>query len=131
VPAAVLQTAVTPLNVSGNIRILWISMPTPMDPGSPGCIVILYFAELQVIPANAVRQINVVLNDKPWYTTGFTPEYRYASVTYNTLPFEYLIYDLSIEATGNATLPPLINAVEIFFVFATTNLGTDSQDGMS
>ncbi|XP_047045180.1 probable LRR receptor-like protein kinase At1g51890 [Lolium rigidum] len=128
VPSAVLQTAVIPLNVSRNIKISWISRPTTMDPGRLGCIVILYFAELQVIPANAVRQMNVVLNDKPWYTTGFTPEYRYAAVTYNTLPFEYLIYELSIEATNNATLPPFINAAEIFFVFATTNLGTDSQD---
>ncbi|KAM0828338.1 hypothetical protein ACQ4PT_067619 [Festuca glaucescens] len=127
-PSVVLQTAIRPRNASHNLEFTWSSEPTPMDP-SPGYIVILHFAELQILPGNAVRQLNVVLNDKPWYTTGFTTEYLYDTVAYNTQPFQYNSrYNLNVEASGNATLPPFINAIEVFSVFPTTNIGSDSQD---
>jgi hypothetical protein len=83
-PSAVLQTAIRPQNASHNLEFTWSSEPTPMDP-SPGYIVILHFAELQILPGNAVRQLNVVLNGKPWYTTGFTTEYLYDAVSPTTL----------------------------------------------
>jgi hypothetical protein len=94
-------------------------------------IIILHFAELQLLPVNAVRELNVILNDKPWYPSGFSPRYLYGAVASHSHPFQYNHYNLSIEATGSATLPPFLNAAEIFTVFNTTNLGTDSQDGMS
>ncbi|KAM0828344.1 hypothetical protein ACQ4PT_067621 [Festuca glaucescens] len=135
-PSAVLQTAIRPLNASEDIwgaTIGWTSQPTTMDP-SPGYIIILHFAELQVLPSNAVRELNVLLFGDPWYTRGFTPGYLYDTVAYNTIPFTSNFrrwYSIRIEASGNATLPPFINAAEIFSIFPTTNVGTDSQDGMS
>ncbi|KAM0828343.1 hypothetical protein ACQ4PT_067621 [Festuca glaucescens] len=132
-PSAVLQTAIRPLNASEDIwgaTIGWTSQPTTMDP-SPGYIIILHFAELQVLPSNAVRELNVLLFGDPWYTRGFTPGYLYDTVAYNTIPFTSNFrrwYSIRIEASGNATLPPFINAAEIFSIFPTTNVGTDSQD---
>jgi hypothetical protein len=128
-PSVVLQTAIMPRNVSQNLEFTWFSDPTPIDP-SPGYIIILHFAELQVL-GNQVRELNVTLNDDPWYTTGFTPSYLYEFVAYNNRPFQHTSYNLSVKATSNATLPPSINAAEIFTIFPTTNLGTESQDGMS
>ncbi|XBJ11772.1 hypothetical protein VPH35_016419 [Triticum aestivum] len=126
-PTAVLQTAIRPRNASGNLDFNWRLEPTPNDP-SPGCIFILHFAELQVLPSKAVRELNVVLNDKPLYTSGFMPVHLYDSTAYNSIPFRHSGYNLSIKATANSTLPPIINAFEIFSVIPTTNLGTDSQD---
>ncbi|KAK1699305.1 hypothetical protein QYE76_016002 [Lolium multiflorum] len=128
-PSAVLQTAITPRNVSGNILLTWSSKPTPMDP-SPGYIFILHFAELQALPAKAVRELRINVNDKPWFNFDYTfaPVYSYDLPFYRSQPFQYSSYNLSIEATSNATLPPFINAAEVFTVFPTTNLGTDSQD---
>uniref|UniRef100_A0ACD5TF22 Uncharacterized protein n=1 Tax=Avena sativa TaxID=4498 RepID=A0ACD5TF22_AVESA len=37
-------------------------------------------------------------------------------------------YNMSINATANSTLPPIINALEMYSVIPTTNLGTDSND---
>ncbi|KAK1625942.1 hypothetical protein QYE76_000257 [Lolium multiflorum] len=149
VPSAVLQTAIMPRNASQNIELAWTSGSTPnnkaqMDPsptpeyvliqGRPSpeyiveCTVILHFAELKILPENAVRRLNVILNDKPWHPDGFRPQYLTSSVTYNRLPLQYSHYNLTVEASGNATLPPIINAAEIFSVFNITNLGTDSQD---
>lgn len=38
------------------------------------------------------------------------------------------LYNISINATDNSTLPPIINAIEVFSVIPTTNIGTDLQD---
>uniref|UniRef100_A0ACD5U0K3 Uncharacterized protein n=1 Tax=Avena sativa TaxID=4498 RepID=A0ACD5U0K3_AVESA len=127
VPSAVLRTAVMPRNVSGNIELTWLSKPTPTDP-SPGYVIILHFAEVEVLRANALRELTIVLNDKPWYPFGIKPAYLYDVAAYKSSPFHYTQFNLSIQATGNATLPPIINAAEIFTVFPTTNLGTNSQD---
>ena len=128
-PSAVLRTAIMPRNASQNLKFTWSSQPTPFDP-SPGYIVILHLTELQVL-GNAVRELNVVFNDETWYTSGFRPDYLYGNALYITKPVRNSSYSLSIEATSNATLRPSINALEVFTVFPTTNLGTDSQDGMS
>uniref|UniRef100_A0ACD5TEV3 Uncharacterized protein n=1 Tax=Avena sativa TaxID=4498 RepID=A0ACD5TEV3_AVESA len=128
VPSAVLQTAIVPPSVSGNIYFTWYPRPTRIDP-TPGHIVILHFAELQVLPRGSVRQLNVTLNDKPWYTSSISPFYLSDLMVNNTVPFNYDgRYKLSVEATSNSTLPPILNAAEVFSVFPTTNLSTDSQD---
>uniref|UniRef100_A0A452ZLJ5 Malectin-like domain-containing protein n=1 Tax=Aegilops tauschii subsp. strangulata TaxID=200361 RepID=A0A452ZLJ5_AEGTS len=104
-PTPVLQTAIWPRNASGNLDFNWRLEPTPNDP-SPGCIFILHFAELQVLPSKAVRELNVVLNDKPLYTSGFMPVHLYDSTAFNIIPFRHSGYNLSIKATANSTLPP-------------------------
>ncbi|XP_062181544.1 putative leucine-rich repeat receptor-like serine/threonine-protein kinase At2g19230 [Phragmites australis] len=127
-PLKVMQTAITPRNASKNIEFFWDSEPQPKDP-TPGYIGIMHFSELQLLPGNAVRQFYINLDGKPWYPKAFTPEYLYRDATYNINPYRGLArYNISINATANSTLPPIINAVEVFSVISTTNVGTDSQD---
>ncbi|PNT72053.1 putative leucine-rich repeat receptor-like protein kinase At2g19210 isoform X2 [Brachypodium distachyon] len=126
-PSAVMQTAITPQNASKNIEFYWDAEPKPNDP-SPGYIAIMYFSELQLLNGNDVRQFYVNLNGNPWYPTGFTPQYLSNGATYNSYPSHHSRYNISINATSNSTLPPIINAVEVFSVVPTTNIGTDSQD---
>jgi hypothetical protein len=129
VPTKVMQTAITPRNVSQNIEFSWDPVPQPKDP-TPGYIGILYFSELQRLPANAGRQFYVNLNGKPWYPKAYKPMYLISDAIYNSNPYRGLAhYNISINATANSTLPPIINAVEVFSVISTTNVGTDSQDG--
>ncbi|KAL6620562.1 hypothetical protein ACP70R_035701 [Stipagrostis hirtigluma subsp. patula] len=127
-PSKVMQTAVTPRNESGNIEFYWDPEPQPKDP-TPGYVGVLHFSELQVVPGNAVRQFYINLNGKPWYPKAFTPEYLYTDASYNSNPVRgFTRYNISINATANSTLPPIINAVEVFSVIPTTNVGTDAQD---
>ncbi|KAI5019610.1 hypothetical protein ZWY2020_044498 [Hordeum vulgare] len=126
-PSAVMQTAIRPRNASQSIEFFWDAEPQPNDP-SPGYIAIMHFSELQLLPSNAVREFYVNLNGKPWYPSGFTPDYLYSGATYNSLPSRHSRYNISINATANSTLPPIINAVEVFSVIPTTNIATDSQD---
>ncbi|VAH09487.1 unnamed protein product [Triticum turgidum subsp. durum] len=126
-PTAVMQTAIRPRGASRHIELFWDAEPQPSDP-SPAYVAIMHLAELQVIPSNAVRQINVILNGKPWYTSGFAPDYLSSGAAYTNNLYRQSRYNLSIVSTTNSTLPPILNAVEIFSVIPTTNLSTASQD---
>ncbi|KAF8715746.1 hypothetical protein HU200_026692 [Digitaria exilis] len=128
-PSKVLQTAITPRNASDNIEFSWSREAQPKDPSAPGYIAIMHFSELQVVPDNALREFYVYLNGELWYPVGITPFYLSANFAYDMDPLpDSAQYNVSINATANSTLPPFINAVEIFSVISTDNVGTDSKD---
>ncbi|TKW26262.1 hypothetical protein SEVIR_3G176500v4 [Setaria viridis] len=128
VPTKVMQTAITPRNVSQNIEFSWDPDPQPKDP-TPGYVANMHFSELQRLPANAGRQFYINLNGKPWYPKAYKPIYLISDAIYNHNPARgFPHYNISINSTANSTLPPMINAVEVFSVISTTNVGTDSQD---
>ncbi|CAL4901103.1 unnamed protein product [Urochloa decumbens] len=130
-PSKVMQTAITPRNASNNIHFFWdwdYEQRSSKDP-LPEFVTVMYFSELVSLQGNAVRQFYVNLNGEPWYREGFTPRYLYEDHIFSTNPFgDYTRYDVSINATTNSTLPPIINAIEVFSVIATDNAGTNSQD---
>ncbi|KAG8086153.1 hypothetical protein GUJ93_ZPchr0010g8644 [Zizania palustris] len=127
-PSAVMQTAITPRNGSASIEFIWESAPQPKDP-TPGYVAIFHFSELQLLPSSAVRQFYINLNGKPLLDRSYTPPFLSAGFVYNPRPFtRYPQYNISINATANSTLPPIINAVEVFSVISTATIATDSQD---
>ena len=129
VPTKVLQTAITPRNASDNIEFSWDPEPQPKDP-TPGYVANMHFSELELLPGNASRQFYVNLNGKPWFPKPYSPVYLVSDTIFNNNPVRgFPHYNVSINATANSTLPPMINAVEVFSVIPTTNVGTDSQDG--
>lgn len=127
VPSAVMQTAITPLNASMNLEFTWDPDPRPHDP-SPGYFIIMHFSELQVLPSNALRQFDISINGVR-LSEAIRLFYLGVGVIFNENPYRDGNYNISINATSNSTLPPIINALELFFVMSTTNFGTDSWDG--
>uniref|UniRef100_A0A0E0EQ01 Protein kinase domain-containing protein n=1 Tax=Oryza meridionalis TaxID=40149 RepID=A0A0E0EQ01_9ORYZ len=130
-PSAVMRTAITPRNASDSIELFWTTDPSAAasDP-PPGYIAIMHFSELQLVQGNAVRAFNISLNDQ-WLDIGMTPDYLYADASFNTVPFRGSSrYNLTFRATANSTLPPIINALEIFSVIPTTNVPTDAKDDL-
>ncbi|TVU23156.1 hypothetical protein EJB05_30242, partial [Eragrostis curvula] len=149
-PSKVMQTAITPRDASKNIELSWDPKPQTKDP-SPGYITILDFAEL-LLHSGAAHEFYVNLNGDLWYPHSFTPDYLYTDALFNTDPTKrpgqtkdfqdgysdfggasapvqgYTRYNISLNATANSTLPPIINAIEVFSVIPTTEIGTDSQD---
>ncbi|XP_072959126.1 probable LRR receptor-like serine/threonine-protein kinase At1g05700 [Typha angustifolia] len=58
-----------------------------------------------------------------------SPQYLYSNIIYNNDPFPQTdLYNFSIVATDNSTLPPVINAVEVYRVLYTTVNSSDSGD---
>ncbi|XP_048556797.1 probable LRR receptor-like serine/threonine-protein kinase At1g05700 [Triticum urartu] len=127
VPSMVMQTAVTPLNAAMNLEIIWSPNPQPQNQ-SLGYLIIMHFSELQLLPSNAERQFYISINDmqlpepvSPHYLgTGF--------VSNGNARYRDNKYNISMYATANSTLPPVISAVEFFSVISATNIATDSQD---
>ncbi|KAF6991205.1 hypothetical protein CFC21_008316 [Triticum aestivum] len=130
-PSALMQTAITPINSSSPIDFTWDAQSTTNDP-VPGYVCILYIAELQHLPNNVTRQFYVTLNGKLWYAEthgAYTPQYLYTNAIYNPKPdYASHQYNISLDATDNSTLPPIINAAEIYSVISTTRIATRAQE---
>ncbi|URE32345.1 receptor-like protein kinase [Musa troglodytarum] len=122
VPSKVMQTAVFPAN-STKLELSF----TP-DPGDLNeFYAVMHFAELQ---QNASRQFFVYLNGallndaKP-----FTPDFLVCDAVYNINPSAgFSDLNISLVATESSTLPPLLNAVEVFSTMRNTNVASDGGD---
>nr|BAJ91979.1 predicted protein [Hordeum vulgare subsp. vulgare] len=129
-PEAVMQTAITPRNVSNNIEFRLNLQSFPYNLGM-GYIYTLYFCELDDLSSSkAVREYYIYKNGVLDYSKAYTPTYLSDGYFYSTGPFQAdQSIVISLDATAESTLPPIINAIELFAVIATTTLGTDEQDG--
>ncbi|KAM0839454.1 hypothetical protein ACQ4PT_060304 [Festuca glaucescens] len=131
VPSAVMQTAIAPRNGSRTrtIELPWRAVPNHAYP-EPGLIGIVFFAELEVVAGDALRQFEMTINTVLWSKAPYTPKYLISDIFFNSEPHQVSSgqYNFTLNATANSTLPPIINAAEIFTVVSTANLATDSKD---
>ncbi|KAI5004738.1 hypothetical protein ZWY2020_031981 [Hordeum vulgare] len=91
-PQAVMQTAISPRNVSKNIEFTLGLDSFPSD-HSLGYIYAMYFCELQQLPRNALRQFFIYINGflgKTATTIAFTPAYLAEGSRYSLEPFPYI-----------------------------------------
>jgi hypothetical protein len=132
VPSAVMQTAIAPRNGSRTrtIELPWSAVPNHAYP-EPGLIGIVFFAELEVVAGDALRQFEMTINTVLWSKAPYTPKYLISDIFFNSEPHQVSSgqYNFTLNATANSTLPPIINAAEVFTVVSTANLATDSKDG--
>lgn len=89
----------------------------------------MYTAELEILASDDVREFDLIINGKKT-KVPYRPKYLVAAALYNNEPHHgFSQYNFTIIATANSTLPPMINAFELFSVILTANVGTDNQDG--
>ncbi|CAL9074496.1 unnamed protein product, partial [Musa acuminata var. zebrina] len=121
-PITVLQTAVTP--AAGR------QLDFSMDAASPydKLYHVLYFTQLQALTGNATRVFNITRNGET-RSSWYTPRYLSCGYTYSVEPLEgYSRYQYVLDATSNSTLPPIINAFEVYSLKQLTQAATDSVD---
>ncbi|CAL9764343.1 unnamed protein product [Musa acuminata subsp. burmannicoides] len=124
-PHVVMETAVVPVNTNK----LELSLTT--EPGGlDEYYAVLHFSELKPLLQNESRQFFVYLggtlqNDaKP-----FTPDYLSSSAVYSTNPTSAPThYNISLVATSDSTLPPILNAAEVFSAMQNTIVPSDSRN---
>ncbi|CAA6672854.1 unnamed protein product [Spirodela intermedia] len=75
--------------------------------------VFMHFAELQQLGSNETREFNVFLNGEQWYGP-YRPKYMTAMTLYTNRARTITTYNFTLEATANSTLPPIINAREVY-----------------
>uniref|UniRef100_A0A8R7QPG1 Malectin-like domain-containing protein n=1 Tax=Triticum urartu TaxID=4572 RepID=A0A8R7QPG1_TRIUA len=124
VPSSVMQNAVTAN--SSRIDFSW----NPSDPSvniSSKYFFIFYFAELQTVGSNAVRQFDIIINSKTWNKQPYTPTFQVTDY-FSGILHGMENYSVSLVATKNATLPPILNAMEMYLVKPITAVATDPGD---
>jgi Malectin-like domain len=117
-PPAVLRTAVTSASTKEPLTLLWSS-----DNSSTRCYFILHFYDQK--PATGQREFNILFNglnelDEPMNLDGWGWTTHWTS--------GFTDYNLSLVATSNSTLPPLLNALELY-VEAPVGHPTYAEDG--
>ncbi|KAL2332320.1 hypothetical protein Fmac_019901 [Flemingia macrophylla] len=121
-PAIVMSTAVTPTNASAPLVISW----KPQHENDQ-FHAYLHFTEIQVLAANQTRQFNITVGESRH--ENFSPQYHNVSTAYTRLPIRGKEINFTLEMIKNSTLPPIINAIEVYKVIDLQQLNTFQEDG--
>ena len=90
----------------------------------------MHFAEVVDLKANQSRSFNITINGNHFYGP-FVPQYLSTTTVYSQSALMMAKkYEVSIFKTESSTLPPILNAVEIYSVKNLLQSETDQQDGM-
>uniref|UniRef100_A0A803NZA6 non-specific serine/threonine protein kinase n=1 Tax=Cannabis sativa TaxID=3483 RepID=A0A803NZA6_CANSA len=108
-PAVVMRTAVAPKNETDVIGISW----STVDQNPEDFYIYLHFAELQKYSKNETRELNIYLNGTLFYGP-LVPNYLSLSTIYSVNPTRGSSLQIIVNRTENSTLPPLLNAIEIY-----------------
>lgn len=90
--------------------------------------VYFHFAEILKLPSNESREMNLFVDGKHWYGP-FTPNYLSTTSVKTISPSAGGNLSFSIQRTENSTLPPILNAVELYSVPEGSQSPTDQTDG--
>nr|POF16613.1 isoform 2 of probable lrr receptor-like protein kinase [Quercus suber] len=85
------------------------------------------FQSVVKLRTNESRSFNITINGELWYGP-LSPRYLSTDTVYSTAALTGGKYVFSILKTGNSTLPPIINAIEIYTVKDLSQSETDQQD---
>jgi len=120
----VMRTTAIPANASDNLEFSFLPKYS-----SSRYYVYMYFAEIQKLQANQIRQFNIFVNGKllnsdPAVNPVYLQNLYYLSVISETK------LELWLNKTSRSTLPPLLNAVEIYMAKDFLQSETYQTDGM-
>uniref|UniRef100_A0A0D3G4Z9 Protein kinase domain-containing protein n=1 Tax=Oryza barthii TaxID=65489 RepID=A0A0D3G4Z9_9ORYZ len=123
-----MRSASTVVNAS-RMDLPW-SSDASMDVGiGPEYIVVLYFAEVQAISDNLLRQFLVSVDNTP-LAAAFSPRHMLADVFSGTVLGSDQ-HSISLITTIISDLPPLISAMEIFLGRTLNESSTGSSDAIA
>ncbi|EFH53741.1 predicted protein [Arabidopsis lyrata subsp. lyrata] len=112
-PQAALKMAATPTNLDAPLMMVW-RLENPDDQ----IYLYMHFAEIQVLKANDTREFDIVLNGEKINTIGVSPKYLEIMTWLTTNPRQCNrgICRIQLIKTQRSTLPPLLNAFEVYSV---------------
>lgn len=124
VPSKVMETALSKATAEENLTLFW----EPDDP-TTDYYVYMHFAEITRLLPNQTRAFNIDMNDKPWYDQPVSPVYFTTNTIYALQPASKAKWKFTLFKTQNSTLPPLINAIEIYTVKSFLKSETRQSEG--
>ncbi|XP_010244372.1 PREDICTED: probable LRR receptor-like serine/threonine-protein kinase At4g29180 [Nelumbo nucifera] len=109
-PPMVMKTAVRPANGNGSLELYW----NPTD-STLQYYIFMYFAELEKLQSNQSRKLSISINGSP-LLGSFVPRYLYTTTISNSSSLSRNELRVSIFKTTDSTLPPILNAIEVYVV---------------
>ncbi|CAL4891576.1 unnamed protein product [Urochloa decumbens] len=126
-PTVILESASTPVNAT-RMDFTWSSDPSINSDDTP-YLLMLYFAELQRVSSYALRRFDILVDNVTWNGSHqhYIPKYLSAEVMKTVVkgPGQH---DFSLVATPDSTLPPILNAFEIYSVKTMNGVMTNDAD---
>ncbi|XLT71633.1 hypothetical protein HN873_028059 [Arachis hypogaea] len=125
-PISVIWTAATPRNANG------VSLDFYFDAlnetTQQQCYFYLHFAEVQKLAPNETREFNITLNGEDFY--NLLRPGHFVNTIFDPSPYNvfYKNNNISLVKTEASTLPPIINALEIYQVKDFSQLETQQDD---
>ncbi|KAH9665573.1 protein kinase domain-containing protein [Citrus sinensis] len=126
-PLTIMRTAVRPANASINSLSFYWKTSTPESQ----YYIFLHFAEVEGRQENQTREMSIYSNGKLWYGP-FVPYTFFTTTLVSIYPSKGSErIDFSINKTENSTLPPILNAEEIYLAKEFPSSLTSQQDGLN
>ncbi|OMO91589.1 hypothetical protein COLO4_18263 [Corchorus olitorius] len=122
-PLEVISTAAMPHNASDPLELSWTA-----DSDTSKFYVYMYFAEVQQLQKNQTRKFNISWNGTPLMFGPLVPRYLFAATVSNSEAFVGKEHLISIYKTEDSTLPPILNAIEIYMAKQFDEFPTFSED---
>ncbi|KAM7468974.1 hypothetical protein LguiA_007157 [Lonicera macranthoides] len=125
VPSNVMKTVIMPQNASDDLEFSWWPEST-----TDLFYIYMHFAEVEALQPNQSRSFNIYLNGKLWYGP-LSPRNLSAFTIYSVSPSSCngnTVCRLTMNRTDNSTLPPIINAFELYQVIQFIEPETDEND---
>ncbi|KAH7866816.1 hypothetical protein Vadar_025395 [Vaccinium darrowii] len=104
-PNMVMATAVKPVNGSNSLNFSFV-----LDDWNQKLYVYMHFVEIETV--EPYRDFDIYLNDKFWASVNVLDEQKSISGTVPKTNVSQLSF--SIRATKDSTLPPILNAIEVY-----------------
>uniref|UniRef100_A0A0A8Y5D2 Malectin-like domain-containing protein n=1 Tax=Arundo donax TaxID=35708 RepID=A0A0A8Y5D2_ARUDO len=124
----ILWSSATPVNGT-RIDFTW-SSDSSINNDNASYLLLLYFAEVQRLPRNALRRFDILIDNATWNgSQRYTPKYLSAELVKRMVQGSRE-HTVSLVATSDATLPPILNAFEIYSVLPMTEFATNDADGI-
>ncbi|XP_024005534.1 probable LRR receptor-like serine/threonine-protein kinase At4g29180 isoform X1 [Eutrema salsugineum] len=121
-PDEVIKTAASPKSDDEPLELSWTS-----DDPNARFYAYLYFAELENLKRNESRKIRIFWNGSP-VSGAFNPSSEYSMTVSNSRAFTGKDHWISVQKTSDSTLPPILNAIEIFSAQSLDEFSTTTED---
>ncbi|CAN8288260.1 unnamed protein product [Cochlearia groenlandica] len=123
VPQVVMRTAIIPETTGGSLDFGWTSDDPTLE-----FYFYMYFTEIQEPSSeNQRREFLIILNGEA-ISRPLTLSYTQTLAVFSPTPLKRPTFEFSLRQTSSSTLPPLINAMETYFVNKLPQSSTDQND---
>ncbi|GAB4853216.1 hypothetical protein Ancab_017403 [Ancistrocladus abbreviatus] len=128
IPLVVLSTAAKPLSGYRSLSFTWSPNDIPRLPPVQVVQVYWHFAEIEKLGFNDSMEFNIFLGGNPLFGPIKLRHLEAQTFVSPTIYLNGSSLSFSINQTSSSTLPPILNALEIYSVIGLTKSPTNQED---